>query len=528
MSWQRRVLAVAFSGALVSACEPKVVEVTVQIITTSCESPPTLEGVTHLKVRVLAEDLSAPLEAVSSVAAAPRQLTVPQIPAGKNRMVEVRAYAGEPQAGGKVVSIGRSPPFDVPEVVSPSARPREVTVFLRRTGLMTPPSSLLAPASCSRMFFPRVAHTATLLANGKVLIAGGFSLKNGKLEALSKAELFNPETGSFEEAPSMGVSNDEGTVTELGRGMHSATLLKNNQVLVWGGAIIDRNQALVPVAGVLLYDQDQNEWGGVPKVAGKARVGHGAVRDYAGRVLIVGGETWATDKLVPEPSVEWYDPETASGAVVPGLSFPRKGASALAVQGGRYVAVAGGADGAALTSEITFFSFEGGAFRPLAGAPKLKVPRRSAGAALLRQGNDLLLAGGFTDPTGPSSANSSEIITTKDAFGVSEGPVVTPRGAPCAAALPDGRVVTIGGLTPDKLDPTKSNSDGTVEILAPQPDGKISVLGKPALKLPRAHHSCTPLPDGSVLILGGASVKGDRIEATLQDALIFTPEPLEP
>ena len=66
----------------------------------------------------------------------------------------------------------------------------------------------------------RVGHTATVLANGKVLVTGGWSDKG-----LTTAELYDPATGSFVKARSM-----------LGpRTSHTATLLANGKVLIAGG-----------------------------------------------------------------------------------------------------------------------------------------------------------------------------------------------------------------------------------------------------------------------------------------------------
>src|SRR5688500_5689306 len=63
----------------------------------------------------------------------------------------------------------------------------------------------------------RAAHTATLLPDGKVLIAGGFT---GDENSLASAEVFDPETKSFSSTANLGVS----------RSGHSATLLNNGKV----------------------------------------------------------------------------------------------------------------------------------------------------------------------------------------------------------------------------------------------------------------------------------------------------------
>ena len=65
----------------------------------------------------------------------------------------------------------------------------------------------------------RCLHTATLLPNGKVLVAGGVD------GVLSSAELYDPASGTWSATGSMGTARD----------YHTATLLPNGQVLVAGG-----------------------------------------------------------------------------------------------------------------------------------------------------------------------------------------------------------------------------------------------------------------------------------------------------
>jgi len=71
------------------------------------------------------------------------------------------------------------------------------------------------------MITARFGHTATLLPNGKVLVAGGDNSSGD----LTSAELFNPATGTFSPTGSMNVP----------RNTQTATLLQNGQVLVAGG-----------------------------------------------------------------------------------------------------------------------------------------------------------------------------------------------------------------------------------------------------------------------------------------------------
>ena len=67
----------------------------------------------------------------------------------------------------------------------------------------------------------RNSHTATLLPNGQVLVAGGFT----GISNLASAELYDPATGLWTTTGSMATA----------RYRHTATLLPNGQVLVAGG-----------------------------------------------------------------------------------------------------------------------------------------------------------------------------------------------------------------------------------------------------------------------------------------------------
>ena len=79
----------------------------------------------------------------------------------------------------------------------------------------------VAPLNTARDF-----HTATLLHNGEVLVAGGVSNNGSNLVFLKSAELYNPGSASWSATDSLNTA----------RGGHTATLLNNGQVLVAGGA----------------------------------------------------------------------------------------------------------------------------------------------------------------------------------------------------------------------------------------------------------------------------------------------------
>ena len=76
------------------------------------------------------------------------------------------------------------------------------------------------------MSVPRESHTATLLADGRVLIVGGHSGRRENMEVYATAELFDPKTNRFEAAGRL----------EIARHKHDAVKLADGRVLIIGGA----------------------------------------------------------------------------------------------------------------------------------------------------------------------------------------------------------------------------------------------------------------------------------------------------
>ena len=100
--------------------------------------------------------------------------------------------------------------------------------------------------STGSMNVARINHTATLLSNGEVLVAGGNNNTHGYL---SSAEVYNPSTGKWTLTGSMTVPRDG----------HDAVLLQNGQVLVAGG-LNASSSGCTTLAAAELYNPSTGTW----------------------------------------------------------------------------------------------------------------------------------------------------------------------------------------------------------------------------------------------------------------------------
>src|SRR5216110_1009992 len=248
--------------------------------------------------------------------------------------------------------------------------PRSWWLLALALGLASP-ASAQAPGTWAPMADlnqARAEHTATLLANGTVLIAGG---RDAADQPLASAEIYDPATGGYTllasplPAPVWGHTAtrlDDGTVliaggqrgvryrraaqlfdpatdtfTALGpmstpRGRHTATLLRDGRVVVIGGT-----DGVGPLASLELYDPTRRTFSRAPSALTVARQDHTATLLPDGRVLVSGGSN-ASGAL---DSAELYDPTAGTVSPAGPLNVPRTLASAALLLDGT-VLVAGG------------------------------------------------------------------------------------------------------------------------------------------------------------------------------------------
>jgi len=514
--------ALAALGVLAS-CAPREIPIRVELVTALCDGTSSLEQVTHLQFRITGEGIDPPIESV--VLASSRTLELPKLPAGRARRLEVLGNDGAPASAGILRSRGLSLPFEVPEVVPlPGLGVEDQTVFLRPVDSLRRPNLSVAPANCTGLAEGRAGHTASVLPDGRVLIAGGYQLSGAVRIALSETELFDPRTGVFSAGPPLGVTNAEGVLTRYPRAFHSATALPDGRVLITGGESYDPGTGAPLRHGTaLLFDPARpDRFGGFLLL--RPRAHHVTAADHQGRVLIVGGLDEA-GALVPE--LEWWSPDSAQTQLAD-QSFSRLGMSVATLPDGA-IAVAGGQLASGKTDLVQFFIFDE-ALRSFTSSrlPALLSQARSDAPLVPFSAPDqLLLLGGFGEPLDPDDLaplGSSEWIQGGDPPAVVDGPAVSPRGAMCAVPLGDGRIFTVGGRTEDLgLDWVAS---GDADLLVPTSTGGAANLGLPPMAVGRYQHSCTLLADGTVLVLGGLTEDADGATAILDEAWVMNPAPL--
>jgi len=520
---RRRPLAAVLAAALgLAGCGPRETVYQLKLITTSCDAPSPMENVTHFLFRITGEGIADPIE-VTTLATA-RQVTLPPIPVGPKRVVEVRAFQGEPR-GGVLWSVGRTLAFEVPSV--PLAVSQDLTVFLRPKNSLLPVSLSISPQSCSRMGWPHAGHTATVMRDGKVMIAGGYELDGlGQRVASIHAEVFDPATGGFADLPDLSYRDAQQQSVQSPRAFHSGTAVDlGRKVLLAGGETYVAGAAQ-PLGDALLYDAQARSYQLVPMNA--ARTQHGAAIDNGGHLLVMGGYT--TGKAFAD-TLEWFDATRTLFTPVPGQSLGRAQMGVSAVQDGKYIAVAGGSSGTGVSTEVRLYSFTGGTGGNTFGlltTQQMLEPRRAPALSVVGDPARLVALGGYSTlseaPIAPLA--STEVIATAPQFQVSSGPNITvARGDACAATLADGRVLVSGGRGLD-FNQSSRSMDNVELVVQPSSGGPPSVLGLPSLPVPRYWHTCTALPDGTVLITGGVNEQAAGTEI-LEDAYIFTPAPLD-
>jgi hypothetical protein len=196
------------------------------------------------------------------------------------------------------------------------------------TEIYDPSSGAWTPAGS--MTSPRFEHTATLLGDGRVLIAGGLGPVGGKVAPLASTELYDPPANAFVRSTEMGE----------GRANHAAAPLSDRSVLVSGGA--GGSDGEVSLASAEVFDAQRGTWTTVGPLA-QTRRGATATPLADGRVLVAGGESATRGNRSSLGSAELFDPAKQAWSPAGTMQCPRSEHAAVRLGDGSVLVVAGDA-----------------------------------------------------------------------------------------------------------------------------------------------------------------------------------------
>jgi photosystem II stability/assembly factor-like uncharacterized protein len=326
----------------------------------------------------------------------------------------------------------------------------------------------------------RSQHTATLLANGKVLVAGGNP-------GLASAELYDPSTGTSTPTGSM----------NAGRYSHSATLLTDGRVLVAGG--FDTN--IGGLSSAEIYNPATGMWTGTGSLNTPGS-GHTATLLASGKVLVAGRDS-------NNAGAELYNPATGMWTGTASMSEGRYGHTATLLASGKVLVVGGGfgSSGVRASSEL-FDPAGGGGFGSWSSTASLSTARRSHTATLLPAGK-VLITGGYDNSN--TNFASTELFDPAGGGGMGSwaglSSLGTAREEHVATLLASGKVIIAGGAD------NSFNPIASAEVYNPAA-GSWADTG--SLSQRRAYHTAVLLSNGKVLVIGG-NHSGDLASAELYD-----------
>ena len=386
------------------------------------------------------------------------------------------------------------------------------------------PMVVLDPPACRRAEPPRGYPCGEVLA-----VAGAWGVAAHGTEALDSVERYDPSTGTWRPTAPVRVSRSE----------HNATLLDDGRILVAGGQGRSGGDDPPPIlcecdatSRAELYDPVAETWAPTGSMSA-ARLSHTATLldgppcasdarpAWCGRVLVVGGAL--SENRSGLRSAEWFDPRTGTWAGVPDMAEGRVHHTATLMANGEVLVVGGVADNpyrdrlwrATLTAEI--FDPATAGWRP---APAIAVARWAHTATRLADGRVLVVGGNEhagTDGRLATYLASAEIYDPATDLWRPAGIPRAAHAAHTATLLRDGRVLVAGSGPPvgigkagppvaaaEVYDPVSDRWEWAGGMHAARAGGAAVRLEGPACRARPAAAWC-----GGVLVAGGISTFDD-------------------
>jgi hypothetical protein len=275
---------------------------------------------------------------------------------------------------------------------------------------------------------PRYCHTATILPDGKVLVAGGSS----GAEPLDTTEIFDPATNTFSVGKTMLAK----------RAQHTATVLPDGAVLLAGAYPTDA------AVNAEIYDPRTDTFSATGPMFTN-RMNHTATLLSTGAVLFVGGNLGGVNVSY----CEIFSPSTGKFYITGALtvSGSRNAHAAVLLADGRVLAVGGSTGGGAYATTAEIFDVRTETWTPLSNV----LTGASYQTATLLADNAVLIAGGSN---GSKSFKDASLFTASGEFTVASA-MNKARSFHTSTRLKDGKLLVTGGM-----DVTRSSVLGSTEV----------------------------------------------------------------
>jgi N-acetylneuraminic acid mutarotase len=343
------------------------------------------------------------------------------------------------------------------------------TITLASAELYDPVSGTWSPTGS--MPNPHAGHTATLLPDGKVLIAGGYVTTNFDEVRTATSEIYDPVTGVW-----TSTANSLATA----RDAHTATLLQNGKVLVAGG--FGSNL----LSSAELFDPATRTWSTTGSMRSN-HLSHTASMLPDGRVLVAGGQSGSSTVA----TAEIYNPANGTWTLISPMLSRRQNHSATLLPNGTLL-VAGGSY--LLTSYATaeIYNPATGLWSSAGTMPNSHIGHT---ATLLPNGKVLIAAGFVISGFDSIPIAASELYDPLNGSWFSGANMVAPRAEHTATLLPSGKILLAGG-TPDQSGVITNGAEIYDTV-----SGTTTNTGD--MVFARSQHLATLLPNGKVLVVCG-------------------------
>jgi hypothetical protein len=347
------------------------------------------------------------------------------------------------------------------------------------TVTITPPTQGWALAG--DLITPRLSgFTATLLPDGTVLVAGGVGPAIVGTGSLNNAEIFNPVTGQWTATGSMTAA----------RQSHTATLLPDGTVLVAGGAYCDGCDAATLLTSAEIYHPATGVWTATGSMTA-AVPGQVATLLSTGQVLLAGDgttsdqlfdpatATWSavpgnaiqaatatlladgtvlvlgqpTSAVVPFPAAEIYSPAAASWSA--GVAPDTASSTVTPLPDGTLLSTGGSVLGYRISQIVDQANIYTPSTASWAPAPQGMIYSRTGHSATLLPNGTVLIAGGLgcagafcqTNGIGVTPLASAELYDPAAGTWTATGSMTESRLGHTATLLANGTVLVVGGAS---------------------------------------------------------------------------------